>query len=149
MANSDNDFPRMRLRELRDARGMTQAEMAEVIGVGQNTYQRWETHEVNPWARCVLIATKLGVDLIQLVPDELREALAPSPIAGLDPTEAKWLDRFSRLGASQRRLVTSLMAAVAIDDPDMIDELAEMSDEQRGTVLAVARAVATRQVETD
>lgn len=52
------------LREWRRAKGVTQAEMAELCGVQVNTYRRWEeSPEEIKLSNAVAIADRLGVSL--------------------------------------------------------------------------------------
>ena len=53
-----------RLRELRELAGFTQAELAKLIGVGQNSVSRWERGDQEPqWSACVALASAIGVPL--------------------------------------------------------------------------------------
>lgn len=55
---------KLTLREWRRAKGVTQAEMAEVCGVQINTYRRWEERpEEIKLSKAVAIADRLGVKL--------------------------------------------------------------------------------------
>ena len=53
-----------RLRELRELAGFTQAELAKLIGVGQNSVSRWERGDQEPqWSACVALSAAIGVPL--------------------------------------------------------------------------------------
>lgn len=55
---------KLTLREWRRAKGVTQAEMAELCGVQTNTYRRWEENpEEIKLSNAVAIADRLGVNL--------------------------------------------------------------------------------------
>ena len=59
-----------RMRRARDARGLTQKELAEKIGRGQITVSSWERDETSPTIKDLkLIAELLGVRLSWLVGD--------------------------------------------------------------------------------
>jgi len=56
-----------RLKELRDARGLTQTRVAELLGVGLRVYHRWETGSAVPhFDTVVKLADVLGVSLDEL-----------------------------------------------------------------------------------
>lgn len=56
------------LRELRDARGLTQEQVAEAAGTSQSHYSKIELGRVSPTIRTVKkIADVLGVDPIELL----------------------------------------------------------------------------------
>ena len=56
------DAPDNRLRELRQERGMSRAEVAYKLGVSENTVARWERREVTiPTERIIDLAELLGV----------------------------------------------------------------------------------------
>ncbi len=61
------DFPE-RLKELRAERKLTQARMAELLGVASRVYHRWESGAATPhFDTVVQIADVLGVSLDELV----------------------------------------------------------------------------------
>lgn len=56
-----------RLKELRDARGLTQTRVAELLGVGLRVYHRWESgHAMPHFDTVVKLADVLGVSLDEL-----------------------------------------------------------------------------------
>lgn len=65
------------IERYRRARGLTQVELAEAIGVHQNTVQRWENGAMPRPGQLVRIAATLGVDPTTLV-DELDTAARSS-----------------------------------------------------------------------
>jgi transcriptional regulator with XRE-family HTH domain len=64
---------RMKLKDLRSIRGLTQADLAEMIGVNQSTIQRAEamreTVKLSTYRRC---AEALGVTLADIFSDDLK-----------------------------------------------------------------------------
>jgi transcriptional regulator with XRE-family HTH domain len=52
-----------RLRELREAAGLTQAQLAEKVGVGRDAVARWEAGVREPgWSYVLALGEALGVD---------------------------------------------------------------------------------------
>src|SRR5262245_65845258 len=51
-----------RLRELREGKGLTQAQLAELVGVKRDAVARWEADVREPgWSNVVALAQALGV----------------------------------------------------------------------------------------
>ncbi len=58
----------MRLRELRDLRGLTQSDVSSQIGIAQNTYSQYETGKREPdMATLVKLANYFGVSVDYLL----------------------------------------------------------------------------------
>jgi transcriptional regulator with XRE-family HTH domain len=52
-----------RLRELREQKGLTQSQLAELVGVKRDAVARWEADVREPgWSNAVALAQALGVD---------------------------------------------------------------------------------------
>ena len=52
-----------RLRELREQKGLTQTQLAELVGVKRDAVARWEADVREPgWSNVVALAQALGVD---------------------------------------------------------------------------------------
>jgi transcriptional regulator with XRE-family HTH domain len=52
-----------RLRELREQKGLTQSQLAELVGVKRDAVARWEADVREPgWSNVVALARALGVD---------------------------------------------------------------------------------------
>jgi transcriptional regulator with XRE-family HTH domain len=67
-----------RLRELRESKGWTQAELAQQSGLSQRAISAWEQKEREPsWPKVVALAAALGC-----TPDTFLEAPAKRPPAG-------------------------------------------------------------------
>ncbi len=59
-----------RLRALREATGYTQAEAATEVGVGYQTYMRWERGEREPeYSQLLKLAAMFGVTLNDFAPE--------------------------------------------------------------------------------
>ena len=60
----------MRIKKIREDKGLTQVELAKLIGIGNSTFSRYERGEVNPSAEMLSkIAIALGVDVNMLFDD--------------------------------------------------------------------------------
>lgn len=67
VGDSFEDF-NVTLRVLRDARGLTQEQVAEAAGTSQSHYSKIELGRVSPTIRTVKkLADVLGVDLVELL----------------------------------------------------------------------------------
>jgi transcriptional regulator with XRE-family HTH domain len=65
-----------RLRELREQKGLTQAELAERAGVKRDAVARWEADTREPgWSNAVALAQVLGIIL-----DDFLQAPAAAPV---------------------------------------------------------------------
>jgi len=65
-----------RLRELREQKGLTQGQLAELVGVKRDAVARWEADVREPgWSNVVALANALGVDCTAFLqaPAEQRE----------------------------------------------------------------------------
>lgn len=61
-----------RLRQARESKGLTQAEAAEALGVGQSTLSDWETGESRPRDETI----RHVLEVLGVPRDEWREVLA-------------------------------------------------------------------------
>src|SRR5436309_1881006 len=68
-----------RLRELREQKGLTQGQLAELVGVRRDAVARWEADAREPgWSNVVALAAALGVNCLAfLQPPAEREASGP------------------------------------------------------------------------
>lgn len=71
----------MRLKELRQGMGLTQAELAAQVGVNQNTLSIWESEHALPRTRDLpRLAQVLGCAIGELFADDAEaDAEAPDP----------------------------------------------------------------------
>lgn len=62
---------RLKLRQLRRARDITQQALAAQIHVRQNTISGWETSQkIPPFDKCLAMARVLGVSVFDLIDEE-------------------------------------------------------------------------------
>jgi putative transcriptional regulator len=74
----NGDYFAGRLKELREAAGLTQAELAERSGLSQKAISQWEQGVARPlWDNVIALAAALGVDVA-----EFLKAPAKRPPAG-------------------------------------------------------------------
>ena len=86
-----------RIRQARQARGLTQAQLATAIGVSRSAIAQWETDRTGQvGGNLALLARVLGVPLAALVPSE-------ASTAALDSGERALLDLYRELGEPQRQ----------------------------------------------
>lgn len=78
-----------KLRQLREARGMTQTDLARILGVSPKAVSKWEANRMEPRPPMVAkIAQALGV-----TKDELVHGSSPKPETTSAPETDKRLDR--------------------------------------------------------
>lgn len=62
-----------RIRELREGRGLSQVDLAKLLGVSRDTVGLWERGKARPWARHRRdLARRLGVEEAQLGMEDRR-----------------------------------------------------------------------------
>lgn len=97
---------RVRIRALREARGLEQKALAEALGVSANAVSNWENGRSRPdLALLPALAEALGTDLYELLGAE-----APSGKAS--PAEQRLLDRCRALNEGHRTAVERLVDAL-------------------------------------
>jgi transcriptional regulator with XRE-family HTH domain len=98
-----------RIREARDARGWTQAELAKRANTTQQAIQRYESGEREPKVSAVIsMAAALGVTVPYLLGIDHNDA--PS----LPSDEARLLSCYRSLGAEDRERVVGFAEALAV-----------------------------------
>jgi transcriptional regulator with XRE-family HTH domain len=71
---------RLKLRQVRRARDITQQELANRIHVAQNTISGWEhSKKMPPVDKCLAMASVLGVSLFDLIESEATDEPQPEP----------------------------------------------------------------------
>lgn len=64
----------MLIKQLRQANGLTQKDVAKLLGVGQNTYSKYEKEQLEiSWKDLVILADYYGVSLDVLVERKWRQ----------------------------------------------------------------------------
>ena len=105
-----------RIMALREADGLTQAQLAERVGVSQATVSQWESGTRTPSGEAVVALARVfdtSADfLLGLVDEQIR--LVPY-FRDLSEDEQLLLQAFSQLTARQKRAVEHLLAALADD----------------------------------
>ena len=100
-----------RLRELREERGITQRALAEVIGVSQQSINKYENHNIEPDIRTLIaLADFFGTTVDDLV-GRGGAASEDAPRAGTAPTaeEQQLLLNYRRLNRSQRESICAVI----------------------------------------
>ena len=90
----------LRIGEARDARGWTQAKLAEAIGTTQQTVQRWESGQTDPKVSQIeAISSALGITVSFLLGiDDGREDAADNAV----PDEVRLVSLYRRMSAEGR-----------------------------------------------
>lgn len=108
------------LRSLRTSRGLTQAQVAEVIGVSPQQYQKYEDAQTKcSLAAIVALAAFYGVSVESIVSPE--EAVGAGTIEALKNHETVSSD-LSKLGALEQELVGRLVSAY-LRIPDKLEKV--------------------------
>lgn len=99
-----------RLRELRQARGLSVAQLALLSGLGKGTLSELETGRRNPTLETLYaVTTALGVSLSAALPPGETEQPGVAPISG-DAIDAILIDRFVDAAATTELYRTRLRA---------------------------------------
>ena len=97
-----------RLKEARENKGMSTAEIANRIGVRLRTYENWEDGKTEPRAnRLQMLAGVLGVSLLWLIQGAEQHDPVIDQATRLDQLEAK-LERLNSLQREVTQLTTEL-----------------------------------------
>lgn len=121
---------RNRLKELRIAKGLSQNEVAKIMGVGRTTYLKWESGENQPTRKLKELSEFFGVSIDYL----LGNSPAPSPESGgyyTDPDVAQITEELRT-------------------DPDkriLFDATKDLSKDDINTVLKIIEGLKAREKE--
>ena len=100
-----------RISELRKAQGMTQVQLAEVLGVAQQTLQAYEGGARRmPVSTLPLLAKTLGVSLEVLFGEESAKPVRSK--RGPVPAWQQHVEAISKLPRAQQRFVTQVLESV-------------------------------------
>ena len=100
-----------RISELRKAQGMTQVQLAEVLGVAQQTLQAYEGGARRmPVSTLPLLAKTLGVSLEVLFGEEPAKPVRSK--RGPVPAWQQHVEAISKLPRAQQRFVTQVLESV-------------------------------------
>lgn len=102
-----------RIKEARDTKGLSDAALANRVGVKLKTYQNWETGKTEPRAnKLQMLAGVLGVPLLWLIQGAAEHDPVVDQTSRLDQLEAK-LDRLIALQREVAQLTTELAGELA------------------------------------
>lgn len=101
------------LRMLREEKGLTQKQLAEAIGVSQQSINKYENHNIEPDIQTMVrIADLFQTSVDYLVGhSEIRGRIEPVRPFELNDEEARLLLRYRELNGKQRALVDSVVAS--------------------------------------
>ncbi len=123
-----------RLRELRAARGLTQTEFAEMLGISLRTYQRYEQSERRLPLRSLVMLSQQDVNIDWLVTG--RGQMIHQRVTELEKIQAVskyWEANFRLLELSVRQLNDLLVAKYGKDVEDLIAQVEFTRIEKPGT----------------
>ncbi len=104
----------LKLKELREEKGLSQAQLARELNVGIGSVGMWEsTQRTPPAKRMKLIANYFGItvdELLEVTPDERAAGASATRHAIITPIEDELLFAFRRVGkkhgeATQRGII--------------------------------------------
>ena len=104
-----------RIKELRQAKGLTLEQVADVVGVGKSTVRKWETGMIANMKRDKIadLAKALGTTPAYLMgweDDDSQNNISPSE-PQLTEGEKVLLDLFNRVPKDQQQLVLQMIRA--------------------------------------
>lgn len=93
-----------RLKQLRQAKGVSQAQLADAVGVSQQSVNKYENHSVEPDIRTLMaMADYFGTSVDYLIGHtELARIIEPVTPFHLNPEEAWVVDSWRRLNHRER-----------------------------------------------
>ena len=102
-----------KIRELRQERGLTLEQVAQVVGVGKSTVRKWETGMIANMKRDKIadLAKALGTTPAYLMGWEDKETPPPITKESLSEGEKVLLDLFNRVPEDQQKLVLQMIRA--------------------------------------
>ena len=101
------------IRSLRQAKGLTQAALAEALGVRQQVIADYERCKANPEvAKLPALAKALKVEVAELFQEEGAQALPKAKVRRTNSREVRAQEAFRRLNAEEQRVVISHMNAL-------------------------------------
>ena len=104
-----------RIKELRQAKGLTLEQVASVVGVGKSTVRKWETGMIANMKRDKIadLARALGTTPAYLMgwSDDQYSETTPSPEIQLSEGEKVLLDLFRQVPEESQQLVLQMIRA--------------------------------------
>lgn len=109
------------LRQLRKSKGLTQTEIAQFIGITQNSYSYWENDKVKiDNASIVKLADFFGVSVDYLLgresiitDDDRAKGWVDSDMVKVTPIEVEMLEVFREVGTKRGKEAQKALIAVA------------------------------------
>ena len=106
-----------RLREQREALGMTQAELAEKCGIAARSQRNYESGERSPDADYMAAIARAGADVLYILtgqrnPTVILRVVPPKAVV-LSPREAALIDNYKHTGEEGKKDIESRAALAA------------------------------------
>ena len=130
-----------RIAEMRKIRGLSQAKLAKLLGVAQNTVSNWENGSREPDNKTLKkLAFHLGCTVDYLLGADYLYGPATFSFIGPPPppkTEEEKNAEFFEALSNNRELLRRFLGVVAATDPEglalLLKKALEYTDEQKGT----------------
>jgi len=101
-----------RLRDEREALGLTQDVMAKKVGVSKRSYCAYEAGETAPSAKLLAALANMGVDIAYLLTGNRSRPAPPKYVA--PPDEERLLDAYRHSSAEVRAVIMGATKAAAL-----------------------------------
>ncbi len=95
----------MRLKELRELKGITQQEVADAIGGTQSNYAKWEKEKIQPAADAIIKLSdffQVSTDFLLGRSDDFGQVTVQSPAPALLDEETALLELYRKMTKAQR-----------------------------------------------
>ena len=101
----------MRLKQLRNEREISQQTLADIIGVSQQSVNKYENHSVEPDIKTLIaIARFFGVSADYLIgASQIREPAREITVAELTATEEQLVLSYRKLSKKQRECIFTIV----------------------------------------
>ncbi|MCR5527920.1 MAG: helix-turn-helix domain-containing protein [Saccharofermentans sp.] len=100
------------LRILRNAKGMSQQQLADAIGVSQQAIQQYETDKVEPdLCNLIRISDVLGVSVDYLI---AHEPVTPDKVSLVNDEEYDLIEGYRTLPTSDKKIIKRILDSLAM-----------------------------------
>ena len=112
-----------RIKQLRESRGLTQAALADIVGVSDKAVSTWENNAYTPRMGVIQkLASYFNVSKAYLIgesdaPSDVPASLQPNPVS-LTPDETNLLDNYRMLNTEGKSIARTTVQSLAAN-PDL------------------------------
>ena len=102
------------IKQARTAKGMTQEELAEKVGVQKSAVAKWENGRVSEIKRTNLmkLAMALGLDAVQLLGDSEKQQKSTAADGGLSKEKSELIDYIKSLPEEKIQLLLQVAKSI-------------------------------------